>query len=169
MGELRLFETHGTAVGTCGSPFPPTPVEAVMGYLHSSRLNTDAKRTVFRLLQMEVANENLERLKSRLQQIKSLEQGWDGEDALPANSHIADFVSHLLSHCKPSDLTDWSLFPNVNGTLLLQKEDAGISIGLDEFSYFAESEDGDIGEDKVPLTTEAIVATIKRINLYAAQ
>ena len=163
-----MLSTHNLDSRAGAITAPPTTVDAVMGYLHSSRLNTDSKRIVFRLLQTEVANENIIKLKKRLQQIESLEQGWDGEEAMPVDRGIAEFTHDFLKRCKPSYLTDWSLFPNVNGTLLFQKENAGISIGKEEFSYFAESGNDDIGEDNVPLSTDALTATIKRINLYVA-
>ena len=169
MEELRLSNNAYSVRGMGTMPYPPTPIEAVMSYLHSSRLNIEAKRTVFHLLKIEVANENLERLTQKLQQIETLENGWDGEDALPVNPDILEFVRHLFNRCKPSDLADWMLFPNVNGTVLLQKENAGISIGKEEFSFFAETEDEDIGEDNVPLSIDAVKSIIKQINLYAAE
>ena len=169
MEELR-FSNNKYSVGGIGTvSYPPTPIEAVMGYLHSSRLNIEAKRTVFHLLKMEVANENLERLTRKLQQIETLENGWDGEDALPVNKDILEFMRQLFNRCKPSDLADWMLFPNVNGTLLLQKENAGISIGKNEYTFFAETENEDMGEDNVPLSIDAVLSTIKRINLYASE
>ena len=60
MEELRLSSNKYSVGGIGTVPYPPTPIEAVMGYLHSSRLNIETKRTVFHLLKMEVANENLE-------------------------------------------------------------------------------------------------------------
>jgi hypothetical protein len=81
-------------------------------------------------------------------------------------AEIIAFMSQLFHMCISLDLTDWSLFSNVNGTLLLQRKDAAISIGKEEYSYFAEAKGKAIGHDHQPLSIESVMSTIKMINHY---
>lgn len=146
--------------------YSPTMYDQVISYLHSSQMPIETKRAVYLQLQAEVADENLGYLKRRLQEFTSLQRGWDGEDAQPVMAEIIAFMSQLFHMCISLDLTDWSLFPNVNGTLLLQRKDAAISIGKEEYSYFAEAKGKAIGHDHQPLSIESVMSTIKMINHY---
>ena len=58
------------------------------------------------------------------------------------------------------------MFPNVNGTLLMELDTAAISIGEDSFTYWAESMAKDLGEENVPFSVTSVVDAIKRINAY---
>ena len=146
--------------------YSPTMFDQVISYLHSSQLPMETKRAVYLQLQAEVADENLGYLKRRLKEFSGLQIGWDGEDAQPVLPEIAAFTGELFRSCSSLELTDWSLFPNVNGTILLQRKDAAISIGKDEYSYFAESKDKAIGLDHQPLSIESVMSTIETINRY---
>lgn len=117
-------------------------------------------------MKVEVADENLGYMKRRLKEFTSLQKGWDGEDAQPVLAEVIAFMDQLFHSCISLDLTDWSLFPNVNGTLLLQRKDAAISIGKDEYSYFAEAKEKAIGHDHLPLSIESVLSTIETINRY---
>lgn len=146
--------------------YTPTMFDTVIGYLHSSRMPMETKRAVYLQLQMEVADENIGYMKRRLKEYESLRAGWDGEEALPVLPGIAQFVGELLRSCDSLELVDWSLFPNVNGTLLLQRRDGAISIGRVEYSYFAEKKESVIGQDCQPLSIDAVKETIEKINRY---
>ena len=146
--------------------YSSTKFDQVISYLHSSRLPMETKRAVYLQLQAEVADENLGYMKRRLKEFSTLQPGWDGEDAQPVLSDIIVFVGQLLRSCSSLELSDWSLFPNVNGTLLLQRKDAAISIGKEEYSYFAETKEKAIGHDHQPLSIESVMSTIETINRY---
>ena len=126
----------------------------------------ETKRAVYLQLQAEVADENLGYMKRRLKEFSSLQPGWDGEDALPVLPEVSAFIGKLLHSCSSHELSEWSLFPNVNGTFLLQRNNAAISIGKEEYSYFVESKDKAIGLDHQPLTIESVKSTIETINRY---
>ena len=146
--------------------YTPTMFDRVIGYLHSSEMPIETKRAVYLQLQAEVADENLGYMKRRLKDFASLQAGWDGEDAQPVLPEIAAFTDQLLHSCSSIELANWSLFPNVNGTLLLQRKNAAISIGQQEFSYFAEANNSAIGHDHLPLSVESVKAAIETINRY---
>jgi hypothetical protein len=146
--------------------YAPTMFDTVISYLHSSHMPIETKRAVCLQLQAEVADENLGYMKRRLKEFASLQPGWDGEDAQPVLPDVTTFMEQLLRSCNSLELADWTLFPNVNGTYLLQRNNAAISIGQNEFSYFAEAKDNAIGHDNLPLTTESIIKTIETINRY---
>ena len=146
--------------------YSPTMFDQVISYLHSSQMPIETKRAVYLQLQEEVADENLGYMKRRLKEFSSLRSGWDGEDAQPLLAEVVDFMSQLLHSCSSMELSDWSLFPNVNGTLLLQRKDAAISIGKEEYSFFAEAKNKAIGRDHQPLSIESVMSTIETINRY---
>lgn len=146
--------------------YTPTMFDQVISYLHSSQMPIETKRAVYLQLQAEVADENLGYMKRRLKELADLQSGWDGEDAQPVLPEIAAFVGELLRSCSSLELSEWSLFPNVNGTLLLQRRDAAISIGKEEYSYFAEAKGKAVGHDHQPLSIESVVSSIETINRY---
>lgn len=162
--EIRDMETM--KVSEPVAAYAPTTFDTVISYLHSSQMPMETKRAVYLQLQAEVADENLGYMKRRLKEFAVLQPGWDGEDAQPVLPEITDFMSQLLRSCNSLELADWSLFPNVNGTFLLQRKNAAISIGLKEFSYFAEAKDKVMGHDHQPLSIESVMTTIETINRY---
>ena len=156
-------------VGIVAEPtgaYAATSFDTVISYLHSSHLPIETKRAVYLQLQAEVADENLGYMKRRLKEFANLQLGWDGEDAQPVLPEVTTFMEQLLRSCNSLELADWALFPNVNGTYLLQRNNAAISIGQNEFSYFAEAKDNAIGHDHHPLTIESVIKTIETINRY---
>jgi hypothetical protein len=158
-GQMRVSEPVAT--------YTPTAFDTVISYLHSSHMPMETKRAVYLQLQAEVADENLGYMKRRLKEFADLQPGWDGEDALPVLPEIAKFMGQLLRSCNSLELADWSLFPNVNGTFLLQRKNAAISIGQNEYSYFAEAKDTVMGHDHQSLSIESVRKTIETINRYA--
>lgn len=149
--------------------YTSTKFDKVISFLHASDLSLETKKAVYLQLQAEVADEHKGNMKRRLSEFAELNAGWDGENALPVVPEIVAFMRQLLRSCRSLSLADWSLFPNVNGTLLLQRTFAAISIGMEEFSYFAESKDNVIGLDHQPLSIAAVISTIETINRYVRE
>ena len=144
-----------------------TAFDTVISFLHSRNLTVDVKRAIYKQLQIEVADENLGYLKARLKEFSTLTKGWDGDDAQPAVPEATANVKEVLYSCKPNDVADWSLFPNTNGTYLLQKQHAIINIGEKQFTYWAEADGKDIGEEYVPFSVNSVLKAIRTINAYA--
>lgn len=157
------------AVDSCSEPavaYTPTMFDTVIKYLHSSHMPIETKRAVYLQLQEEVADENLGYMKRRLKEFTNLQPGWDGEDTQPLLPEITAFVGELFRSVSSLELSEWALFPNVNGTYLLQRNNAAISIGLNEYSYYAEAKGKVTGLDHQPLTLESVKTAIERINRY---
>ena len=64
--------------------------------------------------------------------------GWDGEDAVPLTPQVVMNFNHLLEVIDKQLLVGLTIFPETNGTLLIDCTDkeAGISLGNDKFSYY---------------------------------
>ena len=126
----------------------------------------DTKRAVCRQLQEEVADENLGHMKRCLKEMENLQMGWDGEEAIPVKIETIEMIRQLLKEIRPSDLSDWSIAPNVNGTILLELDDAAISIASKEFSFYAEHGDNCIDAEHQPSSVKALIESIRRINSF---
>jgi hypothetical protein len=147
--------------------YSPTVFDTVISYLHSSHMPLDTKRAVYRQLQAEVADENLAYLKRRLKEISSLKDGWDGYgEAISINPKTIRVMGQFLKCCNSADLEEWRLSPNINGTLLLELDDAAISISSNTLSFYAEKGDNMLTEEGIESTPENISSTVRRINSF---
>lgn len=102
-----------------------------------------------------------------LQETSKLEKGWDGYgDAIPVNPAVITLIGKVLDTCRPDYLVEWMLAPNVNGTMLLEQDDAAISIAPRQFSFYAENGDNYIDGEGLESTVPVLINTIKKINLF---
>lgn len=150
--------------------YTPTMFDTVISYLHSNRMPIETKRAVYRQLQSEVADENIANLKRRLKELSKLERGWDGYgEALPIVPATIDLMTKFLYSCRPSDVVDWTLSPNTNGTILLEQKDAAISISSKQFSYYAENGEEYIEDEGLDSDVANITEAIRKINFFMQQ
>ncbi len=141
--------------------------DTVFSFLKQNRVTIDTKRAVCSRLQSEIAEENLSCLKRRLNDFAKLKHGWDGYgDALPISDVAINNTKQVFKECRPSDLSEWRLSPNTNGTILLELDNAAVSIGDDSFTYWYEADGKDFGEEYVPFTAKTVANAIKKINSY---
>lgn len=141
--------------------------DTVFNYLNNSRATIDIKRVVCHRLQSEIADENLANMKRSLSEFSKLDHGWDGYgDALPISTMAINHTKQVLGACRSSDLLEWRLFPNTNGSILLELDNAAVSIGDDSFTYWYESDGKDFGEEYVPFSVKGVLNVIKKINSY---
>ena len=101
----------------------------------------------------------------KLQSYKAYPAGWDGEDAVPLTNQVVTNFSHLLEVIDKKLLIGLTIFPETNGTLLIDstKKEAGISLGNDKFSYY-EIKDGQVtGESGIDFSVKAMTQVIKKI------
>lgn len=152
---------YATATNTATASF-----DAVMDYLHSIPISYETKKFVYRQLRQEVNENHHKTMKDRLQQISVLKRGWDGDDGLPIKKKTIQNFAQVLSICDFADVADWSLFPNTNGTLLLEQENASISIASTEFSYYAEMSDRYMEAEKQPYSLRVFLETLRTINAF---
>ena len=102
----------------------------------------------------------------KLKTYQGYEKGWDGEQASPLTEKVVSNFSHVLETIDKKLLEGITIFPEVNGTLMIDstRREAGISLGDDKFSYYVI--DGDVVkvENGVPFTVSALTNIIKKIN-----
>lgn len=101
----------------------------------------------------------------KLKTYKAYPAGWDGEDAAPLTSQVINNFSQVLETIDKQLLVGLTIFPETNGTLLIDCTDkeAGISLGNDKFSYY-EIKDGQVmGENGIDFSVQAITQVIKKI------
>ena len=109
------------------------------------------------------------RMWNRTNEFETLTAGWDGEGAWPVEKRVIGNVRKMLKSCDDSLLSNWLLFPDTNGTLLLKyngtDKEASISIGSTAFSYFVDKDDQPIDSaEKVTFTPSRLIQTIRFIN-----
>lgn len=100
-----------------------------------------------------------------LSDFQDYEQGWDGEDAQPLDKTVVRNFKNVLRKSDDRYLRGWLLFPERNGTLFMQNDiyDAGINIGVKDFSYYINKDGKVTGENARKFTPKAVVDTIKKI------
>ena len=91
--------------------------------------------------------------------------GWDGEDAVPLTPQVVMNFNHLLEVIDKQLLVGLTIFPETNGTLLIDCTDkeAGISLGNDKFSYYIIKDGQVTGENGIDFSVQAITQAIKKI------
>jgi hypothetical protein len=106
-------------------------------------------------------------LLEQLSDFQEYQNGWDGSEALPLNAKVVRNFKSVLQKCNERGLTGWHISPETNGTLLFEngQGDAGINIGIKDFSYFIIRDGHVTGENQVKFSVSAILKTMKKINL----
>jgi hypothetical protein len=109
------------------------------------------------------------RMWNRTMEFEGLVFGWDGEGGLPIEKKAIGNVRKMLKACDGNVLDHWLLFPDTNGTLLLQyngtDKDASISIGNTAYSYFVDKNDQPVDSaENVKFSVASLIQTINHIN-----
>ncbi len=107
-----------------------------------------------------------QRLLKDLADYESYKKGWDDESAAPLSPIVIKSFKRLLEKSNEDDLKDWNIFPEKNGTMILEnsKRQAQINLAEKEFSYFILADSGLKGEDHIKLSTSRLLKAIKAIN-----
>lgn len=106
------------------------------------------------------------RLLNDLATFQSYKKGWDGDNASPLSQQVATHFLQLLGKSSEGDLRNWSIYPEKNGTLILENEHKNAQINLAEkqFSYFKGDGSQLIGESHVKYSVNSLLKTIRFIN-----
>ena len=109
---------------------------------------------------------NALRLWNRTKILSRLYKGWDGAEALPIESKTIANMQKVLKKCSETDFSDWVLFPDDNGTLLLQSQNknASISLGNNLFSYVYQKGSGIISGENIKFSVSSFLNALKSIN-----
>ena len=107
-----------------------------------------------------------QRLLKDLADYESYKKGWDDESAAPLSPIVIKSFKRLLEKSNEDDLKDWNIFPEKNGTMILEnsKRQAQINLAEKEFSYFILADSGLKGEDHIKLSTSRLLKAIEAIN-----
>ena len=136
----------------------------VMYMLHSMPITHEVKEQVARRLTMEVTSKYLSKSFERLDHLAALKNNWDGEGALPISRKVINNVKNVLAISDDEDWEEWMIGPDGNATLGLQSKTtrAAISVGANEFSYFAKINGVRSGESHVAFTPEALLDVMRK-------
>ena len=106
------------------------------------------------------------RLWKRTNVLSKLYKGWDGADASPIENKTIANMQNVLKKCSETDFSGWVLFPDDNGTLLLQSQDknASISLGNNLFSFVCQKGNDIISGENVRFSVTSFLNVIKSIN-----
>lgn len=111
----------------------------VMTYLHSVNISNDVMERVGQRLIVEYGNNNISKAYRRLNDLSKLAEGWDGHEAYSIVPDAVNNVRNVIDLSDDEDWANWLIFPSPQGSLMLQskRNRASISVGADEFSYYA--------------------------------
>jgi hypothetical protein len=105
------------------------------------------------------------RLWNRTAELAALTVGWDGAQALPMEKKALQNMQRLIKAGVSEDFQQWVLFPDDNGTILMQSKDgkASISIGNNSYSFVC-NKDGkvDAGQN-VKFSTASALKTLRSL------
>ena len=111
-------------------------------------------------------NDEKSQIKIALDKLSYLKAGWDGLDAAPIAKDVIYNVLQLLSVSDNQVWRNWSLEPNINGTLILRSRSrtSAISLGSDTFSFYIKNGQNITGKDDVPFSAESVVGIMQSLN-----
>ena len=112
-----------------------------------------------------VEGANLCRVVVRLNHISSLPFNWDGEDAMPISKRVLNNMYEVIQNSDDYDWQNWMIGPDPNATLGLQSKvtDACISLGSEEYSYYAIINDKEYHGNHLEFTPTAFLETMRKI------
>lgn len=119
----------------------------------SETVDTDAQAAYYAIL-------------NKLKTYQRYAKGWDGEDASPLTERVIANFSNVLEVIDKTLLQDLTIYPETNGSLLIDstKREAGISLGDERFSYYEIDGDRVTGENGIPFSVSVFTDTIRKIN-----
>ena len=102
----------------------------------------------------------------KLKTYKGYTKGWDGDEASPLTEKVVSNFCLVLETIDKKLLEGITIYPEVNGTLLIDctRREAGISLGDDKFSYYMIEDDAVKGENGIPFSVSALTKVIELLN-----
>ncbi len=137
----------------------------VMYMLHTMPITHEVKEQVARRLVLEVTGKHLSKAFARLDDLAGLQKNWDGEGALPISRRVLNNVKSVLAISEDEDWEGWMIGPDTNATLGLQSKntDACISIGNEEYSYYADIDGKEYHSNHVKFTPSSLLSLMRRL------
>lgn len=97
---------------------------------------------------------------ARLNDLAALPDNWDGNGAHRIIPSVVEVIREVIEKTPASLLSFWRIFPDLNGTLLLTakgKHITTLSIGVDEFSFIARCQNGNMDCGKRSTSSTGII------------
>lgn len=103
------------------------------------------------------------RLWNRTVELASLQANWDGAEAAPMEKKVVNNVQKVIKAGTASDFKDWLLFPDDNGTLLLQLRsgEACVSVGTASYSFVYKKGDDVRTGERVRFSPSSVLKVIR--------
>ena len=138
----------------------------VMMMLYAMPITSEVKDQVTRRLVLEMKGKNLSYTISRINHLASLRDDWDGYGASRILPQVIANIRSVVLCSKDADWRDWTISPDINGTLFLQstKRICSLSLGTHEYSFFAQEKDGRRGESHLAFNAEAFLSHMRSLN-----
>lgn len=138
----------------------------VMMMLYSMPITPEVKEHVGRRLMLEVREENLSKTIERVNHLAKLKNDWDGCGASRILPKVISNIREVILLSEDADWHDWTISPNVNGTLFLQstKYMCSLSLGTDEYSYFSKKDGQREGKSHLPFSVKGFLSDMRTMN-----
>lgn len=137
----------------------------VMATIYRMGIPATVKERVGQRLVTESRGANLTNALNRVAHLAKLKDNWDGDGASHILSEVLDNIRSVLMFSNDNDWQNWSISPDVNGTLILQSDDAlcAISLGSHEFSYLSRRGGKRIGDSHIKFTENSFLNVMRSL------
>lgn len=138
----------------------------VMMMLYSMPITSEVKEHVGHRLVLEVTGKNLSRVLARIDHLAGLKNDWDGFGASRILPAVITNIRSVVLASKDADWRNWTISPNVNGTLFLQstKHVSSLSLGEKEYSFFSNKDGLREGESHIPFSVGEFLSAMRSLN-----
>ena len=161
----KMLGSNIHTLGQTTSSLGMVSYDDVMSYLHSVNVSNDVMERVGQRLIVEYGKNNISKAYQRLNELAKLGDGWDGYGAYAIAPEVIANVRNVIELSDDGDWAKWLIFPSPQGALMLQskKNRASISIGVDEFSYYALVEGKRMTGDHIAFDASLVCFVMRRI------
>ena len=118
---------------------------------------------------MEINGKNISQAIERVNQLARLKDDWDGYGASRVLPAVISNIRKVLLVSKVDDWRDWTISPNVNGTLFLQstKHISSLSLGENEYSYFSKTDAHREGKSHLAFRVNDFLTMMRTLNVIS--
>ena len=105
------------------------------------------------------------RLWNRTLALADLPKGWDGGEAQPMGKKTIQNMQRLIKAGISTDFAGWVLFPDDNGTILMQSTDgkSSISIGNNSYSFVSTKNDQVVTGEDIRFSATSVLKTLRTL------
>lgn len=156
--QLNTAAEPAVAFGTVG-------YDDVMSYIYRMGIPSSIKERVGQRLMTESKGKYLSETFDRINHLSKLRDNWDGDGASHILQEVLDNIRNVLMVSNDGDWRIWTVSPDVNGTLILQSEDAlcAISLGCDEYSYLSRRSGKRVGQSHIKFSADSFLNVMRTL------